>query len=121
MSTPLSHDRAWRKFSAASVYEGGFSGTLCAVTFIAKICGPGSEAHPAARLPGGRDAGSRPPALAAVELAGSGRDSSQERPAEGDGLRERQAADRPREVGGRKGPDPTRYGDWELRGRCIDF
>jgi hypothetical protein len=26
-----------------------------------------------------------------------------------------------REVGGRGGPDPTRYGDWELRGRCIDF
>ncbi len=28
---------------------------------------------------------------------------------------------RPREVGGRDGPDPTRYGDWELNGRCIDF
>ena len=28
---------------------------------------------------------------------------------------------RPREIGGREGPDPTRYGDWELRGRCIDF
>jgi uncharacterized protein DUF1674 len=26
-----------------------------------------------------------------------------------------------REVGGREGPDPTRFGDWELRGRCIDF
>jgi hypothetical protein len=26
-----------------------------------------------------------------------------------------------REVGGRQGPDPTRYGDWELKGRCIDF
>jgi hypothetical protein len=26
-----------------------------------------------------------------------------------------------REVGGRTGPDPTRFGDWELRGRCIDF
>lgn len=25
------------------------------------------------------------------------------------------------EVGGRKGPDPTRYGDWEKNGRCIDF
>ncbi len=25
------------------------------------------------------------------------------------------------EIGGRNGPDPTRYGDWELRGRCIDF
>lgn len=28
---------------------------------------------------------------------------------------------RPREIGGRQGPDPTRYGDWEYKGRCIDF
>jgi hypothetical protein len=27
----------------------------------------------------------------------------------------------PREIGGRPGPDPTRYGDWEKAGRCIDF
>lgn len=26
-----------------------------------------------------------------------------------------------REVGGRQGPEPTRYGDWEKNGRCIDF
>jgi hypothetical protein len=26
-----------------------------------------------------------------------------------------------REVGGRDGPDPTRFGDWEKNGRCIDF
>ncbi|MDT8449225.1 MAG: DUF1674 domain-containing protein [Wenzhouxiangellaceae bacterium] len=26
-----------------------------------------------------------------------------------------------REIGGRKGPDPVRYGDWEKDGRCIDF
>ena len=25
------------------------------------------------------------------------------------------------EFGGRGGPDPTRYGDWEKNGRCIDF
>jgi hypothetical protein len=25
------------------------------------------------------------------------------------------------EIGGPKGPDPTRYGDWEKGGRCIDF
>ncbi|MGN7725399.1 DUF1674 domain-containing protein [Luteimonas sp. 22616] len=25
------------------------------------------------------------------------------------------------EFGGREGPDPTRYGDWEKNGRCIDF
>lgn len=25
------------------------------------------------------------------------------------------------EIGGRDGLDPTRYGDWEKNGRCIDF
>lgn len=28
---------------------------------------------------------------------------------------------KPKEVGGPKGPEPTRYGDWERNGRCIDF
>ncbi|MEC8130605.1 MAG: succinate dehydrogenase assembly factor 4 [Pseudomonadota bacterium] len=27
----------------------------------------------------------------------------------------------PREVNGPKGPEPTRYGDWEQKGRCSDF
>lgn len=26
-----------------------------------------------------------------------------------------------KEIGGPKGPEPTRYGDWEKKGRCIDF
>jgi len=26
-----------------------------------------------------------------------------------------------REIGGRDGPEPTRFGDWERAGRCIDF
>jgi hypothetical protein len=30
-------------------------------------------------------------------------------------------AGRPREIGGRDGPEPTRFGDWEKAGRCIDF
>lgn len=25
------------------------------------------------------------------------------------------------EIGGPRGPEPTRYGDWEQRGRCSDF
>ncbi|MGH6954221.1 MAG: DUF1674 domain-containing protein [Alphaproteobacteria bacterium] len=25
------------------------------------------------------------------------------------------------EAGGPGGPEPTRYGDWERKGRCIDF
>ncbi|WP_162913158.1 succinate dehydrogenase assembly factor 4 [Rhodospirillaceae bacterium SYSU D60014] len=28
---------------------------------------------------------------------------------------------RPKEIGGPKGPEPTRYGDWEKDGRCVDF
>ena len=27
----------------------------------------------------------------------------------------------PKEQGGPKGPEPTRYGDWEKAGRCSDF
>jgi hypothetical protein len=27
----------------------------------------------------------------------------------------------PPEFGGPKGPEPTRYGDWEQKGRCTDF
>ena len=27
----------------------------------------------------------------------------------------------PREIGGKRGPEPTRYGDWESNGRCTDF
>lgn len=28
---------------------------------------------------------------------------------------------RAKEVGGRDGPEPTRYGDWEVKGICVDF
>lgn len=28
---------------------------------------------------------------------------------------------KPRELGGPSGPEPTRYGDWERGGRCVDF
>ncbi|GIX22755.1 MAG: hypothetical protein KatS3mg121_1538 [Gammaproteobacteria bacterium] len=28
---------------------------------------------------------------------------------------------KPREIGGPAGPEPTRYGDWERKGRCVDF
>jgi hypothetical protein len=39
-------------------------------------------------------------------------------------VEEKQAAaarERLREIGGPKGPEPTRFGDWERAGRCIDF
>ncbi|WP_294611927.1 DUF1674 domain-containing protein [Roseovarius sp.] len=29
--------------------------------------------------------------------------------------------DLPKELGGRKGPEPVRYGDWEKKGIAVDF
>ena len=34
---------------------------------------------------------------------------------------ELQANPRPVEVGGRDGPEPVRYGDWEKKGLAVDF
>ena len=34
---------------------------------------------------------------------------------------DRRAAERPKEAGGAKGPEPTRYGDWEKKGLTSDF
>ncbi|MDA7965951.1 DUF1674 domain-containing protein [Ruegeria sp.] len=34
---------------------------------------------------------------------------------------EAEAQQRPKELGGRDGPDPARYGDWEKKGIAIDF
>ena len=34
---------------------------------------------------------------------------------------ERRLRDRPEELHGRQGPDPVRYGDWEVKGIASDF
>ncbi len=42
--------------------------------------------------------------------------------AEADARREKQAkAELPLEHGGPKGPEPTRFGDWERKGIAVDF
>ncbi len=35
--------------------------------------------------------------------------------------RQAKADERPKELGGRDGPDPVRYGDWEKDGIASDF
>ncbi|MBV8835902.1 MAG: DUF1674 domain-containing protein [Alphaproteobacteria bacterium] len=35
--------------------------------------------------------------------------------------REKEQAARPKEANGPKGPEPTRYGDWERNGIASDF
>jgi hypothetical protein len=34
---------------------------------------------------------------------------------------DRKVAARPKELSGRPGPEPTRYGDWEAKGMASDF
>jgi len=34
---------------------------------------------------------------------------------------DRKSAERPKELNGRGGPDPVRYGDWEVKGIASDF
>jgi hypothetical protein len=34
---------------------------------------------------------------------------------------EHEAVEKPVELGGPKGPEPTRYGDWERKGVAVDF
>jgi hypothetical protein len=41
--------------------------------------------------------------------------------AEAAARRAEKAADTPKELHGRAGPDPTRYGDWEVNGLASDF
>ncbi|KAF8042874.1 hypothetical protein BT93_A1256 [Corymbia citriodora subsp. variegata] len=44
-------------------------------------------------------------------------EGEEEEEEEDDGYVNRQTG----EIGGPKGPEPTRYGDWERNGRCSDF
>ncbi len=45
---------------------------------------------------------------------------AQSTPTTGEGVNQEEKK-APREIGGRQGPEPTRFGDWEKSGRCIDF
>lgn len=58
--------------------------------------------------PAGAKAAARPSAKAAAK-----------RPSKGPGPGKPKRP--PVEIGGPKGLNPTRYGDWERKGRCIDF
>ena len=42
-------------------------------------------------------------------------------PASDAGLSDAGSPDKAIERGGPKGPEPTRFGDWENNGRCTDF
>ena len=59
----------------------------------------------------------------AAEIAARVRAAGARARAEADARREKQAesSPSPKEIGGPKGPEPTRYGDWERKGVISDF
>ncbi|WP_027487054.1 DUF1674 domain-containing protein [Allorhizobium undicola] len=59
-----------------------------------------------------------PQLAAAKELSPAARRALEEAEAR---RRAEKAAAMPREIGGRGGADPARFGDWEINGRAIDF
>ena len=57
-----------------------------------------------------------------AEIAARIREAGERAKAEAEVRRQTEAkAARPKEIGGQKGPDPTRYGDWEKKGITSDF
>ena len=79
---------------------------LCGLADIASI-GPDVLARPG-------KAASEAAVPAAAVLSGNGADETAK-----DGTEE--SIDSIAETGGPAGPEPTRYGDWERKGRAIDF
>jgi hypothetical protein len=60
--------------------------------------------------------------LSKAEIAARIREAGERASAEAEARRKAaHAATMPRELGGPKGPEPTRYGDWERKGITSDF
>jgi hypothetical protein len=62
--------------------------------------------------------------LTKAEIAERIREAGQRARAEAEARRAQkrdEPGDKPREIGGPKGPEPTRYGDWERNGIVSDF
>jgi hypothetical protein len=61
--------------------------------------------------------------LSQDEVATRIREAGEQAKAEAEARRAAEAskAPPPPEIGGRKGPEPTRYGDWERNGLISDF
>jgi hypothetical protein len=70
------------------------------------------------------ESGKKGDSAPATETNGAPRrlsDAARRALAEAEARRANAGAERPRELRGRDGPDPVRYGDWEVKGIATDF
>ena len=63
----------------------------------------------------------RPQPAGASRTGKSAENAANAKPAAPAAAAKNSAPKAPKEIGGPKGPEPTRYGDWERDGRCVDF
>jgi hypothetical protein len=77
-----------------------------------------SSTPPANPAPQARFTEHRPQPTAPTPAAKSAKNAADSKP---DSAPAAPAKKSPKEIGGPKGPEPTRYGDWERDGRCVDF
>jgi hypothetical protein len=62
------------------------------------------------------------PKLSKAEIEARIKEAGERAKAEAEERRRKEPqAEQAKETGGRKGPDPTRYGDWENNGIASDF
>ena len=101
----LAYTHIWLRFVVAhfALVVGGGVGYSCRMTRSKPNAEPAAAAGKPTDAPQSRAAKAAKKGKAGAATAESG------------------GAARAREVGGRNGPEPTRYGDWENNGRCVDF
>ncbi len=70
-----------------------------------------------------RDAGTKQSAPAAAEPGNFDKAEKTTKPGKAgkSGAVGKAAVGKAKETGGPSGPEPTRYGDWERKGICVDF
>ena len=70
---------------------------------------------------GGMSASEPPPPAEPTDLPRPLPEAARRALAEAEARRAAAREAAPKEYGGRKGPDPVRYGDWEVKGLACDF
>lgn len=75
---------------------------------------PDPSARPSAAPAADDDSAAAAPAAGEDDTTAAGQDAPTDAP-------RKPVRQPPGEIGGPQGPEPTRYGDWEVKGRCSDF
>ena len=89
--------------------------------FIAHEARPLRDAGPKQPVPAAAAPGNFDKAEKTTEPGKAGKSGAVGKAAVGKAAVGKAAVGKAKETGGPSGPEPTRYGDWERKGICVDF